>query len=68
MKPADPLPVDVARLSPRTFVGCVITAPAISPLIAAARERGCNTSTGTEMYGALQSAMVEFLLAGERLD
>ena len=68
MKPGDPLPVEVARLSPTTFVGCVITVPAISPLVAAARERGCRTSTGTEMYQALQSAMVEFLLAGERLD
>jgi len=62
------LPVEVAKLSPETFVGCVITVPAISPLVAAARERGCRTSTGTEMYQALQSAMVEFLLAGERLD
>jgi shikimate dehydrogenase len=68
MRPGDPLPVEVARLSPTTFVGCVITVPAISPLVAAARERGCKTSTGTEMYQALQSAMVEFLLAGERLD
>lgn len=67
MKPGDALPVDVARLSPATFVGCVITAPAVSPLVAAARERGCRTSTGTEMYGALQTAMVDFLLAGERL-
>lgn len=45
----------------------MITAPAVPPLVAAARERGCRTSTGTEMYGALQAAMVDFLLAGERL-
>ena len=68
MKPGDPLPVEVAKLSPETFVGCVITVPEISPLVAAAREYGCRTSTGTEMYEALQNAMVEFLLAGERLD
>lgn len=67
MREDDPLPVDVARLSPGTFVGCVITAPAVSPLIAAARARGCRTSTGSEMYAALQAAMVDFLIAGERM-
>ena len=65
MKPGDPLPVDVAKLTPRAFVGCVITAPAVSPLVEAARRLGCATSTGTEMYHALQSTMVDFLLAPE---
>ncbi|POR54058.1 shikimate dehydrogenase family protein [Bosea psychrotolerans] len=68
MKPGDALPVDVAKLSPSTFVGCVVTVPAVSPLIETARKLGCRTSTGTEMYQALQTAMVEFLLAGEKLD
>ncbi|GGF04247.1 shikimate dehydrogenase [Aliidongia dinghuensis] len=63
MRPGDPLPVDAGKLTPDTFVGCVITVPAVSPLIDAARRRGCPTSTGTEMYQALQSAMVDFLLA-----
>jgi shikimate dehydrogenase len=62
MRPADPLPVDVSRLSSAMFVGCVITHPAISPLIAEARARGCSTSTGTDMYLALQSAMLDFLV------
>ncbi|RYE71628.1 MAG: shikimate dehydrogenase, partial [Hyphomicrobiales bacterium] len=48
-------------------VGCVITVPVVSPLIEAARKRGCKTSTGSDMYQALQSAMVDFLLAGERI-
>lgn len=65
MKAGDPLPIDVARLKPATFVGCVITSPAVSPLVEAARRIGCSTSTGTEMYAALQSSMVDFLLAGE---
>lgn len=67
MKPGDPLPVEVEKLSSDTFVGCVITVPVISPLIEAARKRGCRTSTGSDMYQALQSAMVDFLLAGERM-
>ncbi|CAN7294172.1 shikimate dehydrogenase family protein [Bosea sp. LjRoot237] len=67
MKPGDALPVEIDKLAPGTFVGCVITVPIVSPLIEAARRRGCPTSTGSEMYQALQGAMVDFLMAGERL-
>lgn len=66
MKPDDPLPVDMAKLVPTTFAGCVITKPDVSPFIAAARAQGCATSTGTDMYNALQSAMLDFLLAPPR--
>ncbi len=62
MKPTDPYPVDVTKFTPAMFVGCVITQPAASPMVEAARKVGCNTSTGTDMYQALQSAMVDFLL------
>jgi shikimate dehydrogenase len=63
MKDGDPLPVDVTKLSPATFVGCVITMPAVSPIVEAARKLGCPTSTGTDMYRALQEPMLDFLLA-----
>lgn len=63
MKAGDPLPLDASKLKASTFVGCVITSPAVSPLVEAARRLGCKTSTGTEMYNALQSSMVDFLLA-----
>lgn len=62
MRPGDPLPVEVSKLSPEAYVGCVITSPAVSPLIAAARAAGCVTGTGSEMYAALQERMVDFLL------
>lgn len=62
MKAGDPLPVDVSKLTSGTFVGCVITSPAVSPLVEAARRLGCPTSTGTDMYNALQSSMLDFLL------
>jgi len=65
MKEGDPLPMDVTKLKPATHVGCVITQPAVSPLIAAARTAGCPTSTGTEMYFALQEKMVDFLLRAD---
>jgi shikimate dehydrogenase len=63
MKAGDPLPVDVSKLAPSTFVGCVITVPEVSPVVEAARKLGCPTSTGTDMYRALQQSMVDFLLA-----
>ncbi|MBB4256702.1 MULTISPECIES: shikimate dehydrogenase family protein [unclassified Bradyrhizobium] len=62
MKEGDPLPVDVARLAPLAYCGCVITKPEISPFIAAARKAGCVTGTGTDMYEQHQGIMVDFLL------
>ena len=62
MKDGDPLPVDVVRLAPSTYCGCVITKPEISPFIAEAHKRGCVTATGTDMYRQHQSIMVDFLL------
>ena len=62
MKEGDPLPVDVARLAPSAYCGCVITRPEVSPFIAAARKVGCVTGSGTDMYQQHQSIMVDFLL------
>jgi shikimate dehydrogenase len=68
MNPGDPLPIDLSKLAPLTFVGCVITAPAVSPVVEAARKIGCPTSTGTEMYQAEQGPMIDFLLFVDRED
>jgi shikimate dehydrogenase len=65
MREGDPLPVDVARLKPDTFVGDVITKPAVSPLVAAARRIGCGTSTGTDMFAAVSGLIVDFLIEEE---
>ncbi|MGY3648742.1 shikimate 5-dehydrogenase [Bradyrhizobium sp. LM4.3] len=62
MTDGDPLPVDVTRLAPSAYCGCVITKPEVSPFIAAARELGGVTGTGTDMYEQHQSIMVDFLL------
>ncbi len=62
MKDGDPLPVDVTRLAPSSYCGCVITKPEISPFIAEARKLGCVTGTGTDMYQQHQGIMVDFLL------
>lgn len=62
MKPDDPLPLRADRLAPDTFVGCVITAPAVSPLVEAARRLGCPTQVGADMFDNLLGLMVDFLL------
>ena len=62
MKASDPYPLEVEKLDASMFVGCVITAPAITPLIAAARAKGCKTVIGTEMFGCVRDLMVDFLL------
>lgn len=63
MKEGDPYPVDVSKLTAEIFVGCVITAPAVSPLVAAARALGCGTTTGADMFARVCDLMVDFLLA-----
>jgi shikimate dehydrogenase len=62
MQAADPIPVEADKLQAAMFVGCVITAPAITPLIAAARAQGCQTMTGAHMFGRVRDLMVDFLL------
>jgi shikimate dehydrogenase len=62
MNEGDPLPIDVTKLKASTYAGCVITKPAVSPFIAAARGVGCVTATGTDMYESLQNSMLDFLL------
>jgi shikimate dehydrogenase len=66
MQVGDPHPLQVQHLQPDMFCGCAITAPAISPFIAAARERGCRTVTGTDMFARVRDLMVAFLLSGNQ--
>nr|WP_315243584.1 ThiF family adenylyltransferase [uncultured Albidiferax sp.] len=62
MQEADPYPLDADKITRAMFVGCVITAPAITPLIAAARAKGCATMTGAHMFGRVRDLIVNFLL------
>ncbi len=62
MKPDDPLPVDAAKLSAGQFVADVITIPAMTPLLEAARAKGCRTQTGVEMFNAQVDFICDFLL------
>ena len=62
MKASDPSPIDLDAITPNMFIGCVITAPAVPPLIAAARAKGCKTTTGAEMFVQVRELMMQFLL------
>ena len=62
MRTGDPLPLDARQFTPAMFVGCVITVPAVPPLIDAARALGCNTMTGADMFARVRDLMVDFLL------
>ncbi|MBB3674708.1 shikimate dehydrogenase family protein [Modestobacter versicolor] len=60
MSDTDPLPVDVTRLSPATFVGEVVMHRRITPLLAAATARGCPVQVGTDMLYEQIPAYLEF--------
>lgn len=49
MAPEDPLPIDVSRLAKETLVADIVMKVDMTPLLAAARERGCATLLGKEM-------------------
>jgi shikimate dehydrogenase len=60
MKDGDPLPFDVSRIAPSTFVGEVVMKQAITPLLAAARAKGCAIQVGTDMLFEQIPAYLEF--------
>lgn len=60
MKASDPLPIDVARLSPETFVGEVVMKQEMTPLLQAAQQKGCRYQVGTDMLYEMIPAYLEF--------
>ena len=60
MKEGDPLPFDMARVAPATFVGEVVMKQEMTPLLLAARARGCPFQLGTDMLFEMIPAYLEF--------
>ena len=60
MKDGDPLPMDVSRIAPSTFVGEVVMMQEITPFLAAVRARGCEFQIGTDMLFEQIPAYLEF--------
>jgi shikimate dehydrogenase len=60
MKEGDPLPVDIRRLAPGTFVGEVVMKQEVTPFLRAAQEKGCPVQVGTDMLFEQIPAYLEF--------
>ena len=60
MADGDPLPMDVARIDPATFVGEVVMREEITPFLRAAMDNGCPIQVGTDMLFEQIPAYIEF--------
>jgi shikimate dehydrogenase len=60
MKDGDPIPFDVDRIAPSTFVGEVVMKAEYTPLLRAAKDKGCAVQVGTDMLYEMIPAYLEF--------
>jgi shikimate dehydrogenase len=60
MNAGDPLPIDIDRLSPDTFVGEVVMTQEMTAFLAAAQARGCRFQVGSDMLFEQIPAYLEF--------
>lgn len=60
MNDGDPLPMDVDRIAPSTFVGEVVMKQTITPFLKAAQEKGCPIQVGSDMLYEMIPAYLEF--------
>ncbi len=56
----DPMPTDMSRVAPETFVGDVVMSAEETAFLAAARARGCQTQIGLDMNFEQIPAYLEF--------
>ena len=57
----DPLPLEVSRLDARQIVAEIIMNPETTPLLAAARARGCRVHPGWPMLACQLGMMADFM-------
>src|SRR6476646_2334869 len=60
MRDGDPLPVDVERIAPGSYVGDVILKEEVTPFLRAAQDQGCTIQVGTDMLFEMIPAFLEF--------
>jgi shikimate dehydrogenase len=58
------LPIDASRLDSASFVAEVVMKPDVTPLLAAARDRGCRTQPGIDMLFEQIPLYLEFFGLG----
>ena len=61
MKSGDPLPMDVSGLNARQIVAEIIMTPALTPLLLAAQEKGCQIQYGLPMLECQIELMADFM-------
>lgn len=61
MRAGDPLPFDTTRLAAGTVVADVVPNPEVTPLLAAALDRGCPIVTGQQMFEGQAALAMAFL-------
>jgi len=62
MAPQDPLPIVNDGIDQRAYVADLITKPAVTPLLAAARARRATIVTGDDMFAPQRKILADFLL------
>jgi shikimate dehydrogenase len=65
MRDEDPLPVDIARVAPGTYVGDVVLSREVTAFLRAANEKGCTIQVGSDMLFELIPAYLEFFGFGK---
>jgi shikimate dehydrogenase len=60
MNDDDPLPIDVDRVAPGSYVGDVVLKTDITPFLQAAKDKGCTIQVGSDMLFELIPAYLEF--------
>ena len=60
MNAGDPLPMDIDRIAPTAFVGEVVMKQRLTPLLLAAKEKGCAIQVGVDMLFEQIPAYLEF--------
>jgi len=60
MSEGDPLPMDVSRIAPSTFVGEVVMRTEMTAFLSAAKARGCQVQVGSDMLFEQIPAYLEF--------
>ena len=60
MNEGDPLPIEIAAVAPSAFVGEVVMKEEYTPLLRAAKAKGCQVQVGTDMLYEMIPAYLEF--------
>ena len=60
MNVGDPMPMDVSRIAPQTFVGEVVMKSEMTAFLDAAKARGCRFQIGTDMLFEQIPAYLEY--------